>query len=487
MNSPVISPGKNLLSIVMILIIVGIVGCNKKKDPEERPKDEDPALDSLKILPEGSQAYLVTIDPSIKFQEIDNFGASDCWSVQFVGNWPASKTVKMADWLFSMDTTQQGQPLGIALSAWRFNIGAGSAHQGDNSGISDEWRRSESFLQADGSYNWNKQSGQQWFLNAANERGVDQFIGFSNSPPVNFTKNGKAFGNSGDKENIAENKLPDFAGFLNDIKNGIRDKTGIELNLISPMNETQWDWTSGSQEGCFMYNATFRQLVGEIDQKLSGSSSKILITEAGEWPYLYSNGTATGDQIDYFFGDGSPVVEAPNLAGIISGHSYYTTTPESKLLATREAVWNKASTIPELKVWSTEYCPLGNGDLQELGWSNWHKDLTMDVALYVAKIIYSDLVFAQVSAWQWWLAISPYDYPDGLIYVSKDKTNGSYTDSRLMWTLGNFSRFVRPGAVRVQTSNAGNELYTTSFSNDIVQALSDHLLQATKKIISFYQ
>jgi len=456
--------------VVLVFLITGIVmGCDKNRnDPEERPKDDDKAQDSLKILPDDSEAYLITVNPSSKFQTIDNFSASDGWAVQFVGKWPSSKTEKMADWLFSLDTTNNGQPIGIGLSAWRFNIGAGSAEQGNQSDITDEWRRSQCFLQSNGTYNWNKHNGQQWFLKAAKERGVEQFIGFSNSPPVNFTKNGKAHGNPGDPQNISDEKLSDFAEFLVEVSKGIKAKTGIELTWLSPVNEPQWDWTANSQEGCHYENEKYLQLVEVLDQKLTQSgdiNSEILVTEAAKWSYLYGLGNTLGNQIGMFFGPDSPVKDAPNLARIIAGHSYHTTTPESTLINIRESVWTNASLIDNLKVWSTEYCPLGEGDLQHLGWSNWYKDLSMHVALYVARIIHHDLVYANVSAWQWWLAISPYNYPDGLIYVSKDKINGTYSDSRLLWALGNFSRFVRPGANRIQTECSNEELFITAFEH----------------------
>src|SRR5690349_7168247 len=100
----------------------------------------------------------LTIDVNKTYQTIHNFSASDAWSCQFVGNWPDAKRNAMADWLFSMDTAANGNPRGIGLSMWRFNLGAGSSEQGSASGIRDEWRRAESFLEADGSYNWNKQA-----------------------------------------------------------------------------------------------------------------------------------------------------------------------------------------------------------------------------------------------------------------------------------------------------------------------------------------
>ena len=60
-----------------------------------------------------------------------------------------------------------------------FNVGAGSAEQGEASQIASPWMRTECFLQADGNYNWNKQQGQRNFLRLAKERGVNKFFGIS--------------------------------------------------------------------------------------------------------------------------------------------------------------------------------------------------------------------------------------------------------------------------------------------------------------------
>ena len=74
-------------------------------------------------------------------QRIDGFGASDAWSVNptinlwLSENEPA-QIEALARILFSVDT-------GIGLSAWRFNIGAGSFEQGSASQINDALRRTE--------------------------------------------------------------------------------------------------------------------------------------------------------------------------------------------------------------------------------------------------------------------------------------------------------------------------------------------------------
>lgn len=68
-------------------------------------------------------------------QTVHHFGASDAWSMQFTGLWPEKQQEQIADWLFSTANDANGQPKGIGLSVWRFNLGAGSAEQGDSAQI----------------------------------------------------------------------------------------------------------------------------------------------------------------------------------------------------------------------------------------------------------------------------------------------------------------------------------------------------------------
>jgi len=454
-----------------------MLACNDAgKELVEREREKEDAAEALKTWDEYPEAIPVSIHSGISYQTMDNFGASDCWSTQFVGKWPDPKKEEMADWLFSIDTLENGQPLGIGLNAWRFNIGAGSAGQAEESQIQDSWRRAECFLNADGSYNWSRQSGQQWFLKAAAERGVKRFIAFSNSPPIHLTRNGLAHGTQDEPKNISRENLPAYADFLLNVTRGIKENTGVEFTHLSPFNEPQWDWMGNGQEGCYMENDLTLELVRILDEKLEGApelNTRILVSEAGEWDYLYGKGERTGQQIDHFFGGNQNLInDVSRLAPVISGHSYYTTVPRSSLINTRESVWNKVSGFPGLEVWSTEYCPLGSGDLQQLGWSRFRKDLGMNVALYVGKIIHHDLVHAHVSAWQWWLGISNSDYPDGLIYVNGSKSDGSYSDSKLMWTLGNYSRFISPGATRIDVANDEDNLLITAFTHEERNELS---------------
>ena len=419
------------------------------------------------VYGQQSDRAVIVFDPSKTYQIIDNFGASDAWSCQFVGNWPDAKKNAIADLLFSRDTLANGNPKGIGLSLWRYNFGAGSANQGANSGIKDEWRRAAN-LANDSNHAADGINAQNWFLTAAKKRGVNQFLAFFNSPPVHLTINKKAFASKG-QTNINNDHYKDFANYAVATINQIKKTTGIAFNYISPVNEPQWDWSDGGQEGCPYSNVEMSNLIKSFNEKLLKSKlgTKIILPEAGHIKYLLKSSDKPGkdDQINAFFNSSSPeyIGNLPLVSNSVAYHSYFSTSPDKNAIAVRTEVQKNISKINGLKLWQSEYCILGDnaGDI-----NGNKKDLGMDAALYVARVIHQDLSVANATAWQWWLAISPYDYKDGLIYIDKNKTDGSYYDSKILWALGNYSSFVRPGMKRIEASTNAKDLFVSAFKND---------------------
>lgn len=453
---------------ISLALLHGFVACNEIE--KKHPDQED--------------VYEIRLMPEITYQTIHNFGASDAWSCQFVGTWPDEQKNRIADLLFSMETKEDGSPKGIGLSAWRFNIGAGSARQGSNSGIDDPWRRAESFLQDDGSYNWNKQAGQRWFLHAAKERGVETFIGFVNSPPVVLTKNGKAFSDGGNSMNLPAENLPKYSRYLVDIIRNIQKNEGVLFDYLSPVNEPQWDW-KGGQEGSPWKNSEVAQLCRILGNDLNNADFPTLIEvpEAGQLNHLYEagNDASRGFQIKELFAPSSDnyIGDVSNMAHKVAAHSYFTTTNDQVLEDVRNRLHQEImNTDPELEFWMTEYCILGDND----GFKGNGRDLGMKTALFVANVIRADLTTAMASAWHWWLAVSPYDYKDGLVYIDKSESGGNIYESKLLWALGNYSRFIRPGATPIMVFIGDNPpLKTSAFKNEngelVVVVLND---KATK-------
>jgi len=418
-------------------------------------------------------------------QTIQSFGASDCWTTKFIGKWnDVAKKNQIADYLFSMDVDQQGNPKGIGLSLWRFNIGAGSYEQGVASGIPDEFRREECFLDVNNHYNWDKQAGQQWFLSAAKARGVKKFLAFSVSPPVQFTKNNKAYGLGNSHLNLAGTKKNAFADFLVDVLKHF-ELSGTPFNYLSPFNEPQWNWgEKPSQEGTGATDAEIADFIRLLGPKMkaAGLSATICLGEANQWNSLDANDKdGRGDQINQFFNNRSTnyIGNVPSMAHLMSAHSYFTTCPGVDMIGYRQRVVDKVKAVdPTLDLWQSEFGILGNICGQLHGYP---KNTGIDYGLYIARVIHHDLTIASVTSWQWWLAVDTYNYSDGLVYINdlkggydlnSMKTNGLLSDSKQLWCLGNYSRFIRPGMIRV---------------NAVLSDITDPVLATETQMVSAYK
>ncbi|TCO10607.1 glycoside hydrolase [Natronoflexus pectinivorans] len=469
-----------ILIPLIFVVTIGVFGCKANNN-----------------VARSSETIELIINQNKKHQVIHGFGASDAWSCQFVGKyWPEDKKEQIADWLFSSQLDNDSNPEGIGLNMWRFNIGGGSAAQGRNSGIRDVWRRAESFMVGDSQYDWNQQSGQRWFLKAAQERGVEHFIGFLNSPPVFLTRNGRAYSSDNQRYNLSEENYSAFAVYLADVVENIEKNDGVFLNYISPFNEPQWDWIDGGQEGTPSQNNEIAAITRIINQEFEKRNivSQLEIPETAHYKYLYETNDKPGRgiQIRAFFDPESDnfVGNLSRVTPKIAAHSYFTTWPTENLVETRKRVRKTIESNPmPIEFWMTEYCILeNNSEITGPG-----RDLGMDAALYMARVMFADLVFANAQSWQWWLGVSPYDYNDGLVYIDHDKYDGEIYDSKKLWAMGHFSRFVLPGMRRVQVSrgdqlqdeDALESLMSTAFVSDDGQYTTMVLINYSETSIPF--
>jgi O-glycosyl hydrolase len=196
--------------------------------------------------------------------------------------------------------------------------------------------------------------------------------------------------------------------------------------------------------------------------------TKILGVESGWMPALYGfkrseNGKTYEDYVDAFCGDPET---GPMMNQVICGHTYFSDVLNSTLQAHRRRLRAKLNRYPAWKFWQTEYCVMrgpegegGNG-----------RDLGIRTALNVARIIHCDLTLCNASAWQWWTAVSCVNYKDGLIYTDYRKPGDAETvyPSKTLWALGHFSRFIRPGSVRIDLMGARDVhgLMASAYKND---------------------
>ena len=424
----------------------------------------------------------VSINPEKTFQTIDNFTASDAWSGNFAGQYfAAPQKEQIAKWLFSQKLGADGNPEGIGLSMWRFNIGGGTLEQ-NGANIQPYQRRAESFLTKDGKhYDWGKCSGQQYFMRKAKEYGCDKFLLFSNTPPVQWTKNGKGYM---DFKSCASNLKPDcygkFADYMADVAKHFESQ-GYNIAYISPINEPQGDWNTNRQEGTVWRLSEMAKMARELDKSISESgleNTKILLGES--CPYQACiDGIAAKDVIWYkFFEKNCPPEELPisqlkaffskdsphylgdlkNLHKVWAAHAY------NSCHKFKDAIDIRKKLAAETEKYSvgfiqSEWCMLPRKNILEGFSKDWQSDNFADMqsSLKMARIISLDLTIAQSQGWGYWKGM---EVKGDHALVGLYPKNGRLEDggvaraNKMLWALGNYSLFIRPGFKRVDLAGA---------------------------------
>ncbi len=369
--------------------------------------------------------HAITVDTSTRHQTIEHFGASGAWWAQHVGGWEDDARDRVVALLFDREA-------GAGLSLYRYNIGAGSGEE-----IGDPWRRAETFEVAPGEYDWSRDGNAVWALKAAVAAGVEHFVVFANSPPARMTESGKVSGAEYGRSNLRTDMHDDFARYLVDVTRHLREVKGVPIGWISPINEPLWEWEGGGQEGCHYTAkeciAVTKALLRAIDG--AGIDVKADIIEAPLW---------RGAGMLYV----GPMLRDETLSAAIghfSIHSYWSTREQKR--AEAELI---REYFPDLRLWMSEWTEMKGG-----------RDLGMDSALVMANVIHDDLTVASVTSWQYWIAVSRYNFRDGLIYVDED-THAVHETKRL-WTMAAYSRLVRPGYARVEATIDSADLRVSAF------------------------
>lgn len=215
-------------------------------------------------------------------------------------------------------------------------------------------------------------------------------------------------------------------------------------------------------------------------------------------------------QIEVFFDSTSTLYigNLKHLPRLIGGHSNGSHTNNRQLREVREKVKETCNRY-NVKFQQTEWCMPPSLPLPMDGFrSDWIREnyTTMDVALQMARIIHGDLVYADAEGWGYWKGMEINGdhalialYPKG-----GDITKGGAVKSnKLLWALGNFSRFIRPGFKRIELTNADDlnsvagSAYISPNKKEVVivyvnsdfenRPIEIDLKQYRKKKISVYQ
>ena len=256
--------------------------------------------------------------------------------------------------------------------------------------------------------------------------------------------------------------------YLAGVVRTLHDRDHITLQYVSPMNEPDNSFADCGQEGMQVPVAQRAAVVQALGRALAQrapyakviadetTADAILSTEAPVW--LAVPGTA-------------------RFVAAVAHHTYdFPTDALRKLvppIATRFGV----------PTWMTEICCYkGSGGVASSFGAQY--DPTMRQGFWLADQIDSDLTVAGDSAWYWWTALSPVlgcdpkadptcpsrvntkGFNDGLLYYDQhgpaDGVTRIFTTKRF-FVLGQFSRYVRPGAVRHAVTGLPESLHAMAF------------------------
>lgn len=109
-------------------------------------------------------------------------------------------------------------------------------------------------------------------------------------------------------------------------------------------------------------------------------------------------------------------------------------------------------------MWQTEYA-----DLQGPWTAAWYSNNGAGEGLRWANTIYDAIVNANATGYLYWIGVQGGPTNSKMIRISDDKK--SVIPSKRLWAMANWSRFVRPGAIRVKTVGGPSGAKVSAFKN----------------------
>ncbi len=226
------------------------------------------------------------------------------------------------------------------------------------------------------------------------------------SPPARFKTNNNVVGGSLKSDAESQQGYADFlVKYVQDVKKNV----GIDLYAVSCQNEPDFN---PSYEGCQWSGEQFRVFVRDYwgpACKKAGITTKRMISES------YRNNLSISD----------PALKDSAAAAYVDiiGAHLYGGGPNPYPLA--ESL-NK-------QYWETENSGMGG------------PDESINNGVYYANVVHNCLVKCKMNAYHYWWLVNNNNDDEGLC-------NSSGRPTPRMYTIGNFSKFIRPGFVRVEAT-----------------------------------
>ena len=353
-----------------------------------------------------------TVDPTIQFQPFQGWGVSLAWWAHVVGQFPEPARTDYLEKTFDLEK-------GLGLNFVRYNIGGGEnpLYAAPNKTFLEFRTAVPGYLRADGTYDWSADAAQRYVLQYALKHGANHTEAFSNSPPYWMTQSGSVTGNYEGKDNIKPEYDAEFATYLATVTKHFRDEWKVNFDTLEPLNEPDGRWWKfgNHQEGAFVepphQNAIIEQTARAVQ-------------DAGlDTPIVASDDSIIDDAVNTF-----AQYDAATLARLsrINTHTYGGSARAQ--LSTLVLGAGKP-------LWMTEY---GDGD---------------DTGMQMARQINADVRGLHPAAWAYWQVV---DNAGGWGFLKNPMTDISkpeYQINRKFYIMGQFSKYIRPGARFIAVDN----------------------------------
>lgn len=167
----------------------------------------------------------------------------------------------------------------------------------------------------------------------------------------------------------------------------------------------------------------------------------------------------------------------PNVSNIVSAHSYWADDSAEGMYNTRVNFRKAMDAMnPSLEYFQSEYSLLDGGYSWGHPGGSVGSFREIECAMALARMLHVDLVVANATGWHWWTTFAPTNHLGESRFAlieaqtTKDLKDGFFSDTKLLYTLGQYSRFVRPGMKRVEVKRSDNLSVVEALKNDMYSA-----------------
>lgn len=369
----------------------------------------------------------IDINRTDRHQKIDGFGYSIAFQrTSLVHNLSAKERSEVLDLLLD-------RRRGAAPTILRLGIGSSATNEYDK--MLSIAPTDPGGPDATPDYRWDGwDGGQVWYTKEARKRGIDRFYADAWSAPGYMKDNGTdANGGAlcglqgvpcagGDWREAYARYLVQYTKFY--------QREGIRIDELGFTNEPDWTAPYASMRFTPAQAAEFLKVLGPIARR---AGVKVACCDSFGWQQ--SDAYAQAIEAD---------PQARRYLGLFTGHGY--ASAADRPLPTTATTW------------MSEWAPSSVAD----GWNEaWDSGKGTD-GLQVALRIHDTLALADASAFIFWLGSSR---GGTAALVQIDDANDAYRVSSRLYAFAAYSRFIRPGAVRLGVDSGRDGLKVSAYRN----------------------